>query len=187
MFRFTLLIAALSLIAFAAGPPAAAEPANDTEHATLQGAAIIKPYKNALQTALREGLADSPLSAVEHCRLEAPALAERYSTENLRVGRSSHRLRNPANAAPDWLEAVLDRYLGDPSTRAPLTVELEHGVRGYVEPIVMQPLCLACHGPALAPELEAMIEKHYPDDQATGFEVGDLRGVFWVEFTPAQR
>ncbi|MEO1246760.1 MAG: DUF3365 domain-containing protein [Pseudomonadota bacterium] len=186
MFRFTLLIAALSLVAFA-GPPASADYANEAERAARQGAAVLKPYKKALQTALMEGLADSPLSAVEHCRLEAPALAESYSTKNLRLGRSSHRLRNPANAAPEWLEAVIDRYLGNPSARAPLTAELEHGVRGYVEPIVMQPLCLACHGPALPPELEAEIDEHYPDDRATGFEAGDLRGVFWVEFTPAQR
>ena len=53
---------------------------------------------------------------------------------------------------------------------------------GYVEPIVMQPMCLTCHGESLAPEIAARISEVYPDDQATGFKVGDFRGVFWVEF-----
>ena len=53
---------------------------------------------------------------------------------------------------------------------------------GYAEPIIVQPMCLACHGESLAPEIAAKISEAYPDDQATGFKVGDFRGVFWVEF-----
>jgi hypothetical protein len=43
-------------------------------------------------------------------------------------------------------------------------------------------LCLVCHGETLAPEIAAQIAAQYPEDQATGFADGDLRGVFWVEF-----
>ena len=32
--------------------------------------------------------------------------------------------------------------------------------------------------PGLDPELEAKIQAFYPDDQATGFEQGQLRGAF---------
>ena len=53
---------------------------------------------------------------------------------------------------------------------------------GYAEPIIVQPLCLSCHGNVLAPEVANHIEEAYPDDQATGFEIGDLRGVYWVAF-----
>ncbi|MCP3701677.1 MAG: DUF3365 domain-containing protein, partial [Alteromonas sp.] len=28
------------------------------------------------------------------------------------------------------------------------------------------------------------ILKHYPNDQATGFELGDLRGAFTITYTP---
>jgi hypothetical protein len=51
---------------------------------------------------------------------------------------------------------------------------------------VLQPLCVACHGKFLAPDVAAIIEEAYPEDQATGFEVGDLRGVFWVEYPEAE-
>jgi hypothetical protein len=32
----------------------------------------------------------------------------------------------------------------------------------------------------LSPEVRAALAEQYPDDQATGFEVGDLRGAFIV-------
>ena len=43
-------------------------------------------------------------------------------------------------------------------------------------------LCLQCHGEVLDPAVAGKIAELYPDDQATGFIDGDLRGVFWVEY-----
>ena len=37
-----------------------------------------------------------------------------------------------------------------------------------------------CHGSGLDPALKAEIERLYPDDQATGFKAGELRGAFTV-------
>ena len=47
--------------------------------------------------------------------------------------------------------------------------------------IATEPGCLACHGAQVAPAVRAAIAAHYPDDAATGFAVGDLRGGLWVE------
>lgn len=101
------------------------------------------------------------------------------------MGRTSDRLRNPANASPTWVEPILAAYLADASNRAPRSVTIGPGREGYVEPIVMAPLCETCHGAQIAPELQARIDTLYPDDQATGFATGDLRGVFWVEYPVA--
>ncbi|MNT54386.1 hypothetical protein D3C72_1915480 [compost metagenome] len=38
--------------------------------------------------------------------------------------------------------------------------------------------CLACHGQNLKPELAAVIDQRYPQDQARGFAPGELRGAF---------
>ena len=53
-------------------------------------------------------------------------------------------------------------------------------------PILLQPECEMCHGEpaAVAEEVRARIDEHYPDDQALGFTAGDLRGWFWVEVPP---
>ena len=98
------------------------------------------------------------------------------------MGRSSHKLRNPDNKAPDWVSPIMQAYLHEPSSREPRVVELPGDRWGYVEPIMVQPLCLTCHGSALAPDIAAQISDLYPEDRAVGFEAGELRGVFWLEF-----
>ena len=59
---------------------------------------------------------------------------------------------------------------------------LPNGRSGYVEPILLQPLCTACHGEKISKEVAIIIDEMYPEDQAVGFKTGDLRGVFWVEY-----
>jgi len=47
---------------------------------------------------------------------------------------------------------------------------------------INMPLCLQCHGMEedLAPDVVEQLTKLYPDDTATGFSQGDLRGAFVV-------
>lgn len=158
---------------------------SDELQVQTRGRALLAPFKASLQQALQAGLAEGPVAAVDACRLRAPALAEAASRDGVRVGRASHRLRNPDNGAPDWVEPILARYLAAAADREPATVPLGEGRAGYVEPIVLGPLCTTCHGDAIAPELAARIASLYPEDRAVGFQTGDLRGVFWVEM-PAE-
>ena len=159
---------------------AAATYAQDAELA--RGAELLAPFKKNLQQALKAGLAESPAEAIQGCSVKAPDIADALSVDGVRVGRSSHKLRNPDNEAPDWVRPVMQAYLDDPSSRSPHAVELDGNRRGYVEPIIVQPLCLTCHGSALAADIRTQIDQLYPDDRATGFEPGDLRGVFWLEY-----
>lgn len=154
--------------------------AQDTQLA--RGAELLAPFKKDLQQALKSGLAEGPATAIQVCRVKAPAIAASLSGDGVRMGRTSHKLRNPDNTAPDWVSPILQTYLADPSSRAPRAVELDGNRRGYVEPITTQPLCLTCHGSQLAPDVAERIAELYPDDEATGFDAGDLRGVFWLEF-----
>lgn len=151
-----------------------------------RGAELLMPFKQSLQSALREGLAESPVHAIGVCKVQAPEIAARFSLDGVRVGRSSHRLRNPANTAPDWVGPVLNQYLANNALREPQAVELPGNHTGYVEPIVLQPMCVTCHGETLAPDVASRIHELYPNDQATGFVVGDLRGVFWIEFSKSE-
>ena len=56
----------------------------------------------------------------------------------------------------------------------------------YYRPLVIAEPCLACHGDAesLDPAVAEAIAARYPDDRATGYEVGDLRGVVRVTVSP---
>lgn len=52
------------------------------------------------------------------------------------------------------------------------------GEQRLMTAIAMAQPCLACHGRAIEPELAALIDQRYPDDQARGFGEGELRGAF---------
>ena len=147
-----------------------------------KGAELLAPFKANLKNALVSGMADGPVSAISACRIEAPGISAELSVDGVVMGRSSHKLRNQGNVAPTWAKPVIDSYVVDGAQRSPTAVELGNGRYGYVEPIMMQPLCLNCHGSALNPDVAAKISELYPDDEATGFSEGDFRGVFWVEF-----
>jgi hypothetical protein len=156
--------------------------ASAEETKPARGAELLAPMKTALKQALMAGMQKGPVNAISVCKDRAPEIADSLSVDGSQIGRTSHRLRNPANSAPAWVDPVLKAYLNEGSDREPRHLNLPDDRQGYVEPIVLQPLCLACHGESLAPDVVAQIEEAYPEDEATGFEVGDLRGVYWVEY-----
>ena len=182
------VIAALSALLVIAGttPPGAEEADLEASRRALErGAMVLKPFKMQLKAALQAGMAESPDAAIEVCQLRAPRIATESSSSATRVGRTSHKLRNPANAPAAWMKPLLAGYLADPDLRDPRVVALEGGGTGYVEPIFVQSMCLVCHGEALAEPVRARLVELYPEDQATGFRLDDLRGLFWVEFKDA--
>jgi hypothetical protein len=50
-------------------------------------------------------------------------------------------------------------------------------------PIHLASKCMTCHGPReqIPSSVKKELDKRYPQDKATGFHSGDLRGWFWVE------
>lgn len=163
----------------------AASAVHAQEAELARGADLLAPFKQDLQKALKSGLAEGPAEAIQVCRIKAPGIAGALSVDGIRMGRSSHKLRNPDNTAPEWVGPIMQAYLDEPSKRKPRAVALPEERWGYVEPIMVQPLCLTCHGADLAPDVAGRIAELYPEDRATGFEAGELRGVFWVEFPEA--
>jgi hypothetical protein len=113
----------------------------------------------------------------------APELAREAGSERAEVGRTSHRLRNPANAPRPWVEPLLAAWVADPKAASPRALQLPSGAIGYAEPIFTAKMCLACHGESLEPAVAAKLAAAYPSDRATGFREGDLRGAFWVELS----
>ncbi len=92
----------------------------------------------------------------------------------LSIGRTSHRLRNPGNLAPGWAKPAVNEIV-DTAWFA----EGPAGELGAILPIKLAAPCLACHGPAdgLNEDVRSALAESYPDDQATGFAEGDLRGM----------
>jgi len=172
------LAAAASLLACATGTRV-------SESDMARAAGALEPLKRELRKALIGALEEGgPERAIEVCQLRAPEIAHLTSTGGALVGRTSHRLRNPENAPEAWMSVFLEEYLGDPDDNEPRAARLASGEIGYVEPIYMQRICMQCHGDRIEPGVKARLRALYPEDEATGFEKGELRGIFWVKLPP---
>jgi hypothetical protein len=106
---------------------------------------------------------------------ETPALA------------TSTKVRNPKLDAPDaWEEQVLRKFEArkaageDVQAMAYAEIVNMDGRKHYrfMKGIPTGPLCLACHGTSVTPEVASALHNPYPNDLATGYEFGDIRGAF---------
>jgi len=189
------LAAAPALLAACAGVPAAPVPGAagagfDPDRAPPSLAPLVARASDAVDRLQRglarrlvEEVADAP-HAVAVCRDEAPAMtAEVAQAQGVALGRTGPRLRSPANAPPAWARGALAAAAGRPAAEV-RAVAFDLGDRvGYLRPIAAGATCLKCHGPAadLSPGVRAALAASYPADQATGFEEGELLGLFWAE------
>ena len=135
-----------------------------------------KTLKGELTAAVKE---TSFAEAVDFCHSRAPEIANEVAEKHgVNLGRTSHRLRNANNTPPAWASDAVERK--DPKE---YVFRGHDETLGYLKPIKLGGLCTNCHGPKdqLAPGVAEQLEENYPNDEATGFAVGDLRGWFWVE------
>ena len=134
-----------------------------------------------LKTAMENG---GPAAAIEVCRSDARTIADAVAnTQGIDLGRTSHRLRNPANAPRPWARAVVERSAGVKAAAERLRV-VDLGDRvGVLRPIGTADMCVRCHGPAddVRRNLGDALAAAYPQDRATEFAPGDLRGWMWAE------
>ncbi|MCC5794875.1 MAG: DUF3365 domain-containing protein [Chromatiales bacterium] len=182
--RIAQLMLLLGLIS--PGLAAAGETSKDAAERAEEAAALVDAFRDALMSALLEGLQQGAAAAVEVCSDQAPALAVAAAPQGVRLGRTSHRLRNPDNLPPEWAEPLLAACAaGEDCT--PRLVRIGEDRSGWIEPIFTPPMCLACHGSNLSADVQAELDLRYPEDQATGFAAGEFRGLFWVEMTEPRK
>lgn len=156
------------------------------DQARAGAAALGSELQQALRTAMAEG---GPVAGIEVCKTRAPDIAGEVSVDRVSVGRTSLKVRNPDNIPDPWEARILQDFerrlaAGEtPGEIETIAVRRQDDRRygHWMKAIPTQDLCVACHGSNLAPEIAAAIDKAYPDDQARGFSVGELRGAFSVK------
>jgi len=140
---------------------------------------MMAELMSELTAALENG---GPAGGISVCREEAPVVAHRISDSyGVGIGRTSFALRNPSNRPPEWAEPIVEHRIDQP-----VFLECPDGRLGVMLPIRLRSECGMCHGPAdeIAADVRDAITRYYPEDRATGFATGDLRGWFWVEVPP---
>ena len=160
----------------------------DTEIA--QAKEIISVFASTLKSELEAGVKlGGPVKALEICNTKASQIGEKIATaEGMQVSRVSLKNRSPANAPNTWQETVLENFATREAAGVdPVAMEfseiVEHqGHKEFrsIKAIPTGGVCLACHGENLAKDVQETITTLYPDDKATGFKSGDIRGAFVV-------
>ena len=151
---------------------------------------VIKAFAGNLKEHLIAGIKEGgPLNAIGMCQLVAPDIAASQSlASGWRVGRTSLKTRNPANAPDEWERMVLEDFesrkaAGEAAkTLDYAAFELLDGQRvfRYMKAIPTAEVCLNCHGRSLAAPVAARLDELYPHDTARGFSTGDIRGAFTI-------
>jgi hypothetical protein len=166
--------------------------ARDPDPRIAKSRQLAQQFGATLKSALERAITErGPAAAIEVCRDEAPRIAAQLSAEHgARVARTALKVRNAGNTPQRWQTAELTTFQQQLEKGADaVTLEFfeprpDGGAR-YLKAIVTAPLCTVCHGESLAPDVQAALKRHYPEDQATGFKVRDLRGAFSIEWPAA--
>lgn len=157
-----------------------AEPLGGDARVHRARAALAK-VKVPLRQALTKSLAGGDkVAALNACATIAPGITS-APIDGVRVGRTSEKLRSQKNAGPAWTTSILKELRDSkPASVGFKTVEIGDGKLGYAEPIYVGQMCLTCHGDVDG-SLAKAISTQYPSDSATGYTLGEFRGIFWAE------
>lgn len=148
---------------------------------------LVQQFAGQLKPALKQALTEGgPVHAISVCAEEAPRIAQELSANSAwTVRRVSLKPRNADSAQPDeWAREVLAKFDADQASGAdPASLvhgEMDGHVYRFMRAQPVEPLCLTCHGKAVAPGVADALAKHYPDDRALGYDVGQIRGAFYL-------
>ena len=161
--------------------------------AVHRGKAIVTETFSLLSSNLQSAVKTSGVSnALPFCSLAAsPLTAGMAGKHGVTIRRVTHKARNPAGTADAIELAILKQFEAAWSTATatnpplPIVTNFTATTATFFAPIILNnELCLECHGEPgkdIAPENVATIERLYPQDEATGFKLGDLRGAWRVD------
>jgi len=163
------------------------EPGQKEQRAVAEKArdALAETLQQELRTALADG---GPPAGIRVCAQRAPEIAAEVGKQGgVAIGRTSARLRNLANQPPLWAAEAVGAPVRQDG-EGPRFWTHADGRLAALFPILLASHCVMCHGTEeqIAPATRSALTELYPDDRATGFAPGDLRGWFWIEVPAAQ-
>jgi hypothetical protein len=154
------------------------------------GDELSQEAQATLMEALQKAIAEKgPVGAVEFCNVEAlpltQSVAEKYGVVIKRV---SEKNRNPKNSPQEVEKPLLDAYAYNTEEgrkNAPNVQKLDDDETLLFTKAIVIPggLCLNCHGTPgeeVADDTYERIKALYPEDKATGYQIGDLRGMWSI-------
>ena len=162
----------------------------DKEKYTKEGKKIAQATFKAFVGHIKQKSHEGGLPAVvAFCNENAMKLTDSMAhVYGVKIKRTSHKLRNPKNAPDTAEKEVLEEYLDrikKGEKPSPVIEQDSIGNIHFYAPIFIKHDCLKCHGEPgkeIPEPIYQLIKEKYPQDQATGFKLGDLRGIWDITF-----
>lgn len=168
--------------------------ADDLATMTKETRETTQPLLAKVVGTLKENLNKStPAETVDTCREKLPGMVKEIREKTgWNIRRVSLKTRNSERGTPDeWETRVLNQFDQRASAGekretlefAEIVNVPEGKVFRYMKALPVQEACLNCHGDAagLSPELKTKLASLYPNDKATGYKIGDIRGALTVK------
>ncbi len=150
----------------------------------------IKRFSSVLKHTLkREMNKGSVVNAIAACHSGTDAINRQLTAQSgWKITRTSLKFRNPKNAPTAWEKQVLLNFEKSISKGAgvkqlqysEIIKQGKHAVFRYMQAIPVSGKCLSCHGEKISSAVQEKLKQLYPQDNATGYKVGDIRGAFSI-------
>lgn len=160
------------------------------DEAMVWGDSISSEAQRQLISSLQSAIAETgTVGAIEFCDVQAlPILGEVSQKYGVEIRRVSNRYRNPGDQPNEEENPILEAYEYNAESgnkSEPNIQKFENGeVYLYTKPIVIAGgFCLSCHGDPgrdINEETLQKLSELYPQDNAKGHKVGDLRGMWSI-------
>ena len=184
------ILLSLCLVTLALNSNAGQQTETNNQAEIANAKAAIKEFAGALQTELKTAMqAGGPVAAIAVCNTRAMPITEKIAAEKgMQLSRVSLKNRNPVNAPNDWQTEVLEgfekQYAAGKDIVGLVWSETVQNGGGqefrFMKAIPTGAVCLNCHGTNISADVSGVLADLYPEDKATGFSEGDIRGAFVV-------
>lgn len=189
------LLAAAAIFLAAASPRVPAQAQGDATRKSIDDSRKLATQVTAelREQLLREMQASGPLRSLIVCKFTCPEIVFRQARRTgWRIATVSLKPRNPALGSPDAWEQRALITLGaqlakggsaDDLEVAEVVEEPQGRFLRYARAIVVEPLCLTCHGPpaSIPAAVRVQLDIDYPADKAVGFAVGQVYGIVAIK------
>lgn len=163
---------------------------DDLKQRAQKSKVVVKEFMTQLKGELKGAMkAGGPVNAINVCKEKAPAIAKNLSEKyGWKVARTSLKTRKASNAPDAWETKVLNTFetrkaKGEDVKPMAYFEAVDNNSKKsfrFMKAIPTGEVCLKCHGENIAPPIKAKLQELYPDDKATGFKLGDIRGAFTI-------
>ncbi|MDX1829425.1 MAG: DUF3365 domain-containing protein [Lutibacter sp.] len=156
----------------------------------VKGKEISKESFKTLSGKLKEQLQKGGVvHAIPFCNSEALPITKELSKKfNVSIKRTSNKIRNIKNNSTARELEVVEKFITLKENNKELAPIVEVGKNDKIHfyaPIIMKNNCLVCHGTVgqeISVKNDSIIKLLYPNDKATNYKEGDVRGIWSITF-----